>query len=71
MRLSIEERNVNLNIYLSGTRLMFVALDDKKVIGIIETYGNNRISLSLLLNQVDLLSVIEYLELLMWIQYTS
>ena len=45
MRLSIEERIANLDIYLSGNRLMFVALDDKKVIGIIETYGNNRISL--------------------------
>jgi predicted N-acetyltransferase YhbS len=45
MRLSIEERIANSDIYLSGNRLMFVALDDKKVIGIIETYGNNRISL--------------------------
>lgn len=45
MRLSIEERIVNTDIYLPGNRLMFVALDDKKVIGIIETYGNNRISL--------------------------
>ncbi|EQB85869.1 hypothetical protein J2Z44_002748 [Clostridium punense] len=41
MRLSIEERIANPDIYLSGNRLMFVALDDKKVIGIIETYGNN------------------------------
>ncbi len=45
MRLSIEERIANPDIYLSGERLMYVALDDKKVIGIIETYGNNRISL--------------------------
>ena len=45
MRLSIEDRIANPDIYLSGKRLMFVALDDKKVIGIIETYGNNRISL--------------------------
>lgn len=45
MRLSIEERIANPDIYLSGNRLMFVALDDKRVIGIIETYGNNRISL--------------------------
>lgn len=45
MRLSIEERIANPDIYHSGNRLMFVAFDDKKVIGIIETYGNNRISL--------------------------
>ena len=46
MRISIEERIANLDIYLPGNRLIFVALDDnKKVIGIIETYGNNRISL--------------------------
>lgn len=45
MRLAIEERITNPDIYLPGKRLMFVALDDKKVIGIIETYGNNRISL--------------------------
>jgi GNAT superfamily N-acetyltransferase len=45
MRLAIEERIANTDIYLPGNRLMFVALDDKKVIGIIETYGNNRISL--------------------------
>lgn len=45
MRLAIEERIANPDIYLPGNRLMFVALDDKKVIGIIETYGNNRISL--------------------------
>lgn len=45
MRVSIEERIANPDIYLLGNRLMFVALNDKKVIGIIETYGNNRISL--------------------------
>lgn len=45
MRLSIEERIAHPDIYISGNRLMFVALDDKKVIGVIETYGNNRISL--------------------------
>lgn len=45
MRLAIEERIANPDIYLPGNRLMFVALDHKKVIGIIETYGNNRISL--------------------------
>jgi GNAT superfamily N-acetyltransferase len=45
MRLSIEERIAKSDIYYSGNRLMFVALDDKKVIGIVETYGNNRISL--------------------------
>ncbi len=45
MRLSMEDRIANPDIYLSGNRLMFVALDNKKVIGIIETYGNNRISL--------------------------
>lgn len=44
-RISIEERIANPDIYLLGNRLMFVALNDKKVIGIIETYGNNRISL--------------------------
>ena len=38
MRLSIEKRVANPDIYLSGNRLMFVALDDKKVIGIIATY---------------------------------
>ena len=45
MRLAIDDRITNSDIYLSGKRLMFVALDDKKVIGIIETYGNNRIAL--------------------------
>ena len=45
MRLAIDDRILNPDIYLSGKRLMYVALDDKKVIGIIETYGNNRISL--------------------------
>ena len=45
MRLAIDDRITNPDIYLSGKRLMFVALDDKKVIGIIETYGNNRIAL--------------------------
>ncbi len=45
MRLAIEERIANHDIYRSDKRLLFVALDDKKVIGIIETYGNNRISL--------------------------
>lgn len=45
MRSAIEERFANLDIYLPGNRLMLVALDDKKIIGIIETYGNNRISL--------------------------
>lgn len=44
-RISIEERIANPDIYLLGNRLLFVALNDKKVIGIIETYGNNRISL--------------------------
>ena len=45
MRLSIKDRIANPDIYFTGNRLMFVALDVKKVIGIIETYGNNRISL--------------------------
>lgn len=45
MSLSIEERLANTDIYLPGNRLMFVALDEEKVIGIIETYGSNRISL--------------------------
>jgi predicted N-acetyltransferase YhbS len=45
MSLAIDDRITNPDIYLSGKRLMFVALDDKKVIGIIETYGNNRIAL--------------------------
>ena len=45
MRISIEERLNNTDIYLPGNRLMFIALDDNKVIGMIETYGNNRISL--------------------------
>lgn len=45
MRLSIEDRIANPDYYLPGNRLMFVAFDDKKIIGIIETYGSNRISL--------------------------
>ena len=45
MRISIEERLNNTDIYLPGNRLLFIALDDNKVIGMIETYGNNRISL--------------------------
>lgn len=45
MCLAINDRIKNSDIYLSGKRLMLVALNDKKVIGIIETYGNNRIAL--------------------------
>ena len=45
MRLSMEDRIANPDYYLPGNRLMFVALDGNKVIGMIETYGNNRISL--------------------------
>lgn len=45
MRTAIKERLDHFDIYLSGKRLMFVALDSNKVIGIIETYGTNRISL--------------------------
>lgn len=45
MRLSIEDRMNNFDDYLLDKRLMFVALNSEKVIGIIETYGNNRIAL--------------------------
>lgn len=45
MRVAIEDRLVNLDIYTLNQRLMVVALDDNKVVGMIETYGTNRISL--------------------------
>lgn len=49
MRLSIEDRIKNFDNYLFDKRLMFVALDNKKVVGMIETYGiayqKNRIAL--------------------------
>ncbi|MDD4496058.1 MAG: GNAT family N-acetyltransferase [Eubacteriales bacterium] len=49
MRLSIEDRINNFDDYLLDERLMFVALDHIKVVGVIETYGNsyqkNRIGL--------------------------
>ena len=43
MRVAIEDRLKNLSIY--NQRLMVVALVDNKVVGMIETYGTNRISL--------------------------
>ena len=49
MRKSIDERIVNQDNYFSAGRLMYVALDDIKVVGIIETYGKehqeNRVAL--------------------------
>ena len=45
MRQAIEDRIAHPEYYLPGKRLMFVALDGNKIIGMIETYGNNRISL--------------------------
>ena len=43
MRVAIENRLKDLSIY--AQRLMVVALDDEKVVGMLETYGTNRISL--------------------------
>lgn len=43
MRVAIEDRLKNLSIYIQ--RLMVVALVDDKVVGMLETYGTNRISL--------------------------
>ena len=43
MREAIEDRLKNLSIYTQ--RLMVVALVDGKVVGMLETYGTNRISL--------------------------
>ncbi len=43
MRVAIEDRLKDLSIYTQ--RLMVVALDDGKVVGMLETYGTNRISL--------------------------
>lgn len=43
MREAIEDRLKNLSIYTQ--RLMMVALVDGKVVGMLETYGTNRISL--------------------------
>ena len=43
MRVAIEDRFKNLNIYTK--RLMMVAVVDSKVVGMLETYGTNRISL--------------------------
>lgn len=46
MRESIEGRRKDVEaLYFSDNRLMYVALDDEKVVGVIETYGTNRISL--------------------------
>ncbi|HAB60477.1 MAG TPA: hypothetical protein DCE48_07205 [Lachnospiraceae bacterium] len=45
MRVAIEDRLENLNIYFLNQRLMVVALVDNKIVGMIETYGTNRISL--------------------------
>jgi len=43
MRVAIEDRLKDLSIY--NQRLLVVALVDRKVVGMIETYGTNRISL--------------------------
>ena len=43
MRVAIEDRLKDLSIY--NQRLLVVALADDKVVGMIETYGANRISL--------------------------
>ena len=43
MRVAIKERLKDLSIY--NQRLLVVALVDDKVVGMIETYGTNRISL--------------------------
>lgn len=43
MRMAIEDRLKDLSIY--NQRLMVVALVDGKVVGMLETYGTNRISL--------------------------
>ena len=43
MRVAIEDRLKNLSIYTQ--RLMLVAVADDKVVGALETYGTNRISL--------------------------
>ena len=43
MRVAIEDRLRHLSIY--SQRLMVVALVDNKVVGMLETYGTNRISL--------------------------
>ena len=43
MRVAIEDRLKNLSIY--SQRLMVVAVVDDKVVGMLETYGTNRISL--------------------------
>ena len=43
MRVAIEDRLKDLSIYMQ--RLMVVALVDGKVVGMLETYGTNRISL--------------------------
>ena len=43
MRVAIEDRLKDLSIYTK--RLLVVALADDKVVGMIETYGTNRISL--------------------------
>ncbi len=43
MRVAIEDRLKDLSIY--NQRLLVVALVDGKVVGMIETYGTNRISL--------------------------
>ncbi|HZK39692.1 MAG TPA: GNAT family N-acetyltransferase [Clostridia bacterium] len=49
MQLSIEDRINNFDDYLLDERLMFVALDNKKIVGMIETYGKsyqkNRVAL--------------------------
>lgn len=43
MRAAIEDRLKDLSIYMQ--RLMVVAVADGKVVGVLETYGTNRISL--------------------------
>lgn len=43
MRVAIEDRLKDLSIY--EERLMVVAIADNKVVGMLETYGTNRISL--------------------------
>ena len=43
MRVAIEDRLKNLSIY--SQRLMVVTLVDDKVVGMLETYGTNRVSL--------------------------
>lgn len=43
MRMAIEDRIKNLSIY--NQRLLVVAIVDNKVVGMLETYGTNRISL--------------------------